>query len=198
MTEQSIAVQIIMTLITSGVVGGIVTYYTRRDTNRVKVRLAEIEAAKEETRGDTATASGLLTVATTAIQMLEPLRKTLENVAAATTQAVEAVNTLMARTDEMHQVVDRRDKEFQQDRETSATRYQDIVTRLNTQQTAIEEVTKQITISTDESMLRSEISKIVLRSDEIVRLVTMLLLHNEPGEAKEVTPEPSVEKSQEG
>ncbi len=200
MTETSIVVQIVLTLITSGVVSGVLTYFIRRDANRMKVALAKINAEREETRGDSATTTGLLAVLSTAIQMLEPFRKTLENVAATTTQAVVAVNAVVDRADEMRQVVERRDQETVADRKIRDDHHQTILERLDAQQNMIAAITKQITVATDENTLRHEISKAVLLITEMARDVKLLTPLPEPGkhQADKAEAAPLVSVNQEG
>lgn len=126
-------IQFVMALVTSGVIGGIIAHFTRRENNRMKVQLATIQASREETRGESATAAGLLSVLATALEMLEPLRETLVNVALSTGESVRAADSLLKRADEMHLVVARRDVEAQQERTVRDERHQIILDRLDAQ-----------------------------------------------------------------
>ena len=113
-------------LIINGVFG-LLMWQQRKGAARIDVRLAEIEADREETRGDAATTTGVITLATTLAQMFEPMRKAVENLASVVTQSVTINEALMQRADEMHLVVEQRNLAAQQDRETSTTRYEAMV-----------------------------------------------------------------------
>ncbi len=198
-------IQFFMALVTSGVIGGIVSYFSRRDNNRVKVELAKVQVARDEVHGDAATTSGLLTVATTAIGLLqsslEPFRQTLESSAASNTKAAEAIDALLKRTDEMHLVVDRRDQETQQDRAVRDDHHKIILDRLDAQQLAIDTITRQITISTDENTLRAAVVKLVILITQMAQDVKMLRPDQaEPGEHEAAKAEaaPIVSVTQEG
>lgn len=190
MTETTI-ITLIPTIITAivALLSGVVTLYTRRDSNQMKVRLAEIDASREETRGDAATTSGAITLATAVVATFEPIRLTLENVAKITSQSVEAVAVLVQQANEMHQVVERRDKETQQDRETATTRYGDIVARLDKYQDQLDNIAKEVTINTDENTLRHQFSIALLLIKEIGTDTKKLIARDqdqksEPGESQ--------------
>lgn len=144
--------------------------------------------ARDEERGDK-NLSSAIALTTTIVTTFEPVKNTLDNQAKITGDLVGVVERLVQRGDDMHAVVERRDKEAVQDRGTRDAQHNVIVTQLDSQQKAIDEITKHITVGTDENTLRHDIAKIVLLSDEIVRLVRALAPASEAGEPKPTEPE---------
>jgi len=191
MDQTTIIVNVIGTLITSGVVGGIITFFTRRENNRMRVEMAKIKNEREEKRDESAVNKGLVSLATTIAQMFEPFRQTLEDGAKATSGAAALVKELMERADKMHETVVRRDQEAQQDRDTAATRHTDIVARLDRYQGALDNIARQVTINTDENTLRHQFSMALLLIKEIgvdtKRLINRDL--EQPGEVVNDLPE---------
>lgn len=139
-----------------GLAGSIFGYLQRqqavardREKTTMEIRLAEIEAQREARRGDDAATAAILAIMNTFIQALPQLQTSIENLVMVTAKQAEMISNLtqstaaMAATsqdivqkaDEMHQVIERRDREFQQDRETQTARHEEITVRLDTQET---------------------------------------------------------------
>lgn len=147
----------------------------KREKTKLQLRLAEIEAQRERTRGDDEAMKSMLTIMSTFVQSLPQLQSTIENLVMVTAKQAEMISNLtqtvgamaetsqqiLTRADDMHEAVDRRDREAAEDRATQAERHQDVVARLERHSTMIETLISKIEAGAIPDQLRGDITLLV-------------------------------------
>jgi hypothetical protein len=178
----------------SGIIG-VLMWMARRDMGRLQVRLAEVEAKRENARADDANMAIALQLATHLATTLSPLRESIDKLALASDGIVERNRALFEdKAKQMALVTERRDQQQGA-----------IIERLDRQQKQLEDLTKEVKVSDLPTSLRGEISKLVLLASNIGADVKSVLNEikkqvqpPEPGEgpspAPETTEKPSEEK----
>lgn len=174
----------------SGIIG-IFMALARRDLGRLQVRLAEVEAKRENARADDANMAIALQLATHLATTLSPLRESIDKLAIASDGIVEKNRALFEdKAKQMALVTERRDQQQGA-----------IIERLDRQQKQLEDLTKEVKVSDLPTSLRGEISKLVLLASNIGADVKSVLSEIkkqvQPPEPGEVSKSPEPEKSEE-
>ena len=170
---------------------GIFMALARRDLGRLQVRLAEVEAKRENARADDANMAIALQLATHLATTLSPLRESIDKLAIASDGIVEKNRALFEdKAKQMALVTERRDQQQGA-----------IIERLDRQQKQLEDLTKEVKVSDLPTSLRGEISKLVLLASNIGADVKSVLSEIkkqvQPPEPGEVSKSPEPEKSEE-
>jgi hypothetical protein len=200
-TEQ---VTVLFGILSTGISGiiGVLMALARRDMGRLQVRLAEVEAKRENARADDANMAIALQLATHLATTLSPLRESIDRLTSASEGVVEKSRVMFEDTAKtMSAVTARRDQERQEDREFRDRQQGEILERLDRQQKQLEDLTKEVKVSDLPASLRGEISKLVLLASNIGADVKSVLSEfrkqaqtPDPGDVRK---DPEPEKSEE-
>lgn len=164
-TEQVTLLLGLLSTFVSGAVGIILTLI-RRDMGRVQVRLAEVEAKRENARADDANMATALQLATLLATTLNPLKVAIENLTTASNQVLEKNDSYLAlfseKANQMHAVTERRDRERSEDLQHHDQQHGEIIERLDRQQVQLETITREIKVRDLPPEVRGDIARLVL------------------------------------
>lgn len=154
----------------SGVIG-IILALIRREMGRVRVRLAEVESRRENSRADDANIAMALQLATTIAVTMEPVRKSIDDMVSMASRLMEqnseSLRQFIEKTNEMRTVTARRDLQWTEHRQTGEQYHQELLERLDRQQQQLETITKEVKVRDLPASVRTEIAQLVLLASNI-------------------------------
>ncbi len=182
-------------------VNSIVLLLGRRNQQHMQLRLAEIETRGQDAKLDGENVNTALSLVATVVAAFESFKtfqeKLVERVDVKHDETQKVVAGAAQENRLAHQVqLDR----FDQAASTMASvtkrrdgQYSEIIKRLDKQNSQIEVLSKKISLASIQTEIRGDIIKLVQLTTDISDGVKMLLPRaDEPGEAKQPEPEPSV------